>query len=215
MSRDLAPEDLARLAKRAGFDLPDAALPVLHGYLAELMRWNRIMNLVGARSAEAAFSTLFVDSFHLDALVRRLALPAQPECWDLGAGAGLPGIPLRALWQTGRYTLVEAREKRSLFMKSILARYSLPGTQVFHGRAETFMDGQQKADLIVSRAFMPWPKLLPFVRPYLAEQGVLLLLLREQLELSSDEWNTLESLTYKVGGNSRVIMALSMNDEVA
>lgn len=212
MSRELSLDDMARLAYSAGFDLPEASLPVLHGYLTELLRWNRVMNLVGARSASAAFSTLFVDSFHLDRLVRRLPLPAEPKCWDLGAGAGLPGIPLRALWQAGGYTLVEAREKRALFLKTILARFPLPGMQVFHGRAEDFMAGDSgPADLIVSRAFMPWEKLLPFVRPHLAEQGVLLLLLREKLTLPEDSgWNVLESLTYKVGGDARVIMALTL-----
>lgn len=211
MSREFSCNDMARLAKAAGFDLPEAALPILHGYLGELVRWNRIMNLVGARNAETAFSTLFVDSFYLDRFIRQLNLPEAPQCWDLGAGAGLPGIPLRTVWQVGTYTLVEAREKRALFLKTMLARSPLPGTQVFHGRAENFMGGSRKADLILSRAFMPWQKLLPFVRPHLAEQGVLLLLLRDNLDLAEGEcWNVLESLTYKVGKDSRIIVALQV-----
>lgn len=206
---DFTPDHARRLAEKAGFSLPDSALPPLAAYLADLLRWNKVMNLVGTRSAAATFSTLFVDSFHLDAFLRRpsLGLAPAPETWDLGAGAGLPGIPLRALWPAGCYTLVEAREKRALFLKTTLARLALPQTHVFHGRAEVFMDGSRRADCILSRAFMPWQKLLPFVEPHLAPGGILVLLLRDPLPCPAP-WRELDSLAYTVGPDTRRLVAL-------
>ena len=130
------------------------------------MQWNRVMNLVGARHWRDALDDLVMDSFHLNAFLRSQvlpALPASPSCWDLGSGAGLPGIPLRILWNEGDYWMVESRDKRTIFLSTVLARSPLPGTHVFHGRAEQFMEGK-KADLIVSRAFMPWKELLEFIR---------------------------------------------------
>ena len=118
------------------------------------------MNLVGTRTAEDTFFTLVVDSLHLGRFLREdVEYSAAPCCWDLGSGAGLPGLPLRMIWQEGDYWLVEAREKRALFLSTVLAKYPLPGTHVFRGRAEAFMAGPpaRTADLIVSRAFMPWP----------------------------------------------------------
>ena len=46
-----------------------------------------------------------------------MPLPESPETWDLGAGAGIPGIPLRLVWDSGTFTLVEVREKRVLFLE--------------------------------------------------------------------------------------------------
>ena len=121
------------------------------------------MNLVGTRTAEDTFFTLVVDSLHLGRFLREdVEYGAVPCCWDLGSGAGLPGLPLRMIWQEGDYWMVEAREKRALFLSTVLAKYPLPGTHVFRGRAEAFMAGPpaRTADLIVSRAFMPWPGVL-------------------------------------------------------
>ena len=78
------------------------------------------MNLVGARDWQTALLNLLADSFYLDQFMNGLDLPANPEIWDLGSGAGLPGIPLRIIRQDGIYRMVEAREKRALFIANAL-----------------------------------------------------------------------------------------------
>ena len=179
-SSSVSPYDLQDWAKRAGFELTEETLPPLAGYLGLLIQWNRVMNLVGTRTAEDTFFTLVVDSLHLGRFLREdVEYSAAPCCWDLGSGAGLPGLPLRMIWQEGDYWLVEAREKRALFLSTVLAKYPLPGTHVFRGRAEAFMAGPpaRTADLIVSRAFMPWPGVLELVKGNLNPNGVLVLLL--------------------------------------
>jgi 16S rRNA (guanine527-N7)-methyltransferase len=113
-----------------------------------------------------------MDSFHLAALIHSLKLPAAPICWDFGAGAGLPGIPLRLLWQEGEYIMVEARKKRVLFLQAVLARLALPGIRVSPCRVEDFMASAAPAHLLLSRAFMPWEKLLALAAGHLAPAGV-------------------------------------------
>lgn len=63
-SSSVSPYDLQDWAKRAGFELTEETLPPLAGYLGLLMQWNRVMNLVGTRTAEDTFFTLVVDSLH-------------------------------------------------------------------------------------------------------------------------------------------------------
>ena len=178
-SDDISLPALAQCARDAGVTVPEAALPGLAEYLRLLCRWNKAMNLVGARHWRDAMRRLMVDSFHLASFLDGLPLPEDPLCWDLGSGAGLPAIPLRMVWQRGRCWLVEAREKRALFLSTVLASVPLPGTHVFRGRVEHFFPGQaRKADCITSRAFMPWPGLLELVAPHLAENGMVVILAR-------------------------------------
>ncbi|MDR2489157.1 MAG: 16S rRNA (guanine(527)-N(7))-methyltransferase RsmG [Desulfovibrio sp.] len=178
-------------------------------YLSLLSKWNRVMNLVGQDAWEDILATLVTDSFYLAPFVSALKLPIHPQCWDLGAGAGLPGIPLRMLWKDGDYTLVEAREKRALFLRTVLASCPLEGVSVFHGRAERFMPGRPPAHLIVSRAFMPWEKLLTATKPYLASGGFCVLLTRTPLHSSlPDGWTAAAETRYAVTGNSRYFWAL-------
>ncbi|BCS89373.1 16S rRNA (guanine(527)-N(7))-methyltransferase RsmG [Pseudodesulfovibrio sediminis] len=164
-------------AKRIGRPVEAGEAELLATYLGQLTKWNKKMNLVGPSSWRGIFDRLVVDSLFLADFLAGLQLPDKPLCLDFGAGAGLPGIPLRILWQEGDYWLVEVREKRTTFMRSVLGRLKLPGTNVFHGKAEDVLTRLEKsgvqatADLILSRAFMPWEKLLDFIHPMVRNEA--------------------------------------------
>lgn len=211
---------VAAAAERLGRHLTNTQAVLLAKYLDQLVKWNRKMNLVGKADWQTVLRTLAADSLYLADFLAGLDLPNDPLALDLGAGAGLPGIPLRILWQPGEYRLVEIREKRILFMRSALGRLGLPGTSVFHGRAEDVLDGSpetggtggRKADLILSRAFMPWKKLLVLVRPMLAEGGVLVVLSNDpqpEPDTLPEGWRFGDSMAYPVAGTTRYFWSLS------
>lgn len=146
-------------------------------YLDMLETWNRSFNLSARGSSRDDLAALCAESGPLAAFLDGLPLPDEPLFWDLGSGAGLPGIPLRLLCGRGEYWLVESRQKRALFLANAVARLDLPRTFVHRGRAEDFFArAGRRPDVILSRAFMPWPKLLPFVRPWLSPRGFLVVL---------------------------------------
>ena len=214
--------------RAAGWTLEPEQAEKLAAYLDLLMQWNRAMNLVGTHSWIETLERLVFDSFELARFLNHKVLlertesalgqgseAAFPICWDLGAGAGLPGVPLRILWERGEYWLVEAREKRALFPSTALARIPLPGNRVFRGRTETFMPGRQ-ADLVLSRAFMPWREVLGLVRDHLAPGGRVILLTREVInagELNAGtlktDWRMTASEAYQVGPDTRRLYALA------
>ncbi len=198
--------------RKAGFETTPEQAGQLSAYLSLLMQWNKVMNLVGARHWRDALDDLVMDSFHLNAFLRSQvlpALPASPSCWDLGSGAGLPGIPLRILWNEGDYWMVESRDKRTIFLSTVLARSPIPGTHVFHGRAEQFMEGK-KADLIVSRAFMPWKELLEFIKGHLNPGGQIVFLTLEELKVEDGmDWISTGHASYKVGKDTRHFCAFA------
>ena len=202
-----------------GFAPDDAVVRRLGVYLELLMRWNRAMNLVGARTWQDALRTLVVDSLHLAPFLDRLPLPSSPLCWDPGAGAGLPGIPLRLLWERGAYWMIEAREKRALFLSTVLSRLALPGTHVHRGRLEQFMArhpaGQKPVDLVLSRAFMPWRDLLALVGDRLGTDGLVVFFLNElppetawAAPIGGRRWLVEACLPYAAGGMQRVLCAI-------
>ena len=173
-----APGEVASEARRAGFDLAKPQAELLSRYLTLLLKWNRTYNLTALRDPDEVFRDLTADSLHLAEFLAGLQLPEAPLTLDLGAGAGLPGLPLRVLWGAGDYVLVELREKRAVFLRQAVAELQqaggLSGVRVFHGRAEATQVELKRlglrpcTDLIVSRAFMPWPKLLPLAAELLA-----------------------------------------------
>jgi len=165
----------------AGLDLAcdEPLARQLCAYLATLQKWNRRMNLVGPSHWRDILASLASDSWHLAAFLEALPLPDEPRCMDLGAGAGLPGIPLRMLWQQGSYVMVELRQKRALFLNQVLALAPLPGVLIREGRAEEALEELAPLDLVLSRAFMPWERLLELVRPHLAPAGCVVIMANE------------------------------------
>ncbi len=144
----------------------------LAAYLRLLMKWNRKMNLVGPRDWRVVLETLVADSMHLANFLfsremERLLPDQGLHTLDFGAGAGLPGIPLRLFWTKGAYHLIESRTKRAVFLRQAAAELGLPETDVFEGRAETFLQrtglGREGFSLCLSRAFMPWPEFLSLI----------------------------------------------------
>ncbi len=159
-------------------------------YLDRLAAYNRSFNLVGPENIADILASLVPDSFQLAAMLARLPLPENPLALDCGAGAGLPGIPLRMIWQPGKYTMIEQRRKRALFLENVLAELHLPGTGVFAGDA---FKVAEPADLIISRAWMPVPKILDYCAARLADGGFAIIFARDAaLPVHADFENFLE-----------------------
>ncbi len=192
-------------AKSLGLKTIAENLDKLLNYLDTLMLWNTRINLVGSLEWRTVFSELLMDSYYLKDFVEELNVE-NPNTWDLGSGAGLPGIPLRIFWEEGSYTLVEAREKRSLFMTNFLLKQPSKETKVFWGRAEDFFEekrvkNEELADIIVSRAFMPYQELLKFVQSSMKKNARLILMLNEEhIDLGENvaSWKLEKSYKYSV-----------------
>lgn len=158
------PDNVARAALALGRELTPEQAAGLAAYLGLLESWNRKTNLVGPRAWPEMLSELVADSWHLADLLESLDLPDDCVTFDFGAGAGIPGLPLRAFWKTGRYVMIEPRAKRAGFLRQCAAMMRLTGTEVFEGRAE---DVRGKADVCLSRAFQPWREFLETSRLFL------------------------------------------------
>ncbi|MGE4298396.1 MAG: 16S rRNA (guanine(527)-N(7))-methyltransferase RsmG [Desulfovibrionaceae bacterium] len=189
----------------------------LAAYLGLLVKWNKAMNLVGPGDWRTMLDDLVADSLHLVTFLPGLGLPCAPRVLDLGAGAGLPGIPLRVMWDAGEYTMVEVRDKRAVFLQTAVAALGLGRTRVFAGRAEDALARHAPVDMIVSRAFMPWRALLDFVRgpldaPFLAAHGRVVFLASEPAPEGGampDGWRVAAQAGYRAGGKDRWFWAVA------
>jgi 16S rRNA (guanine527-N7)-methyltransferase len=165
-----------RAAAALGRELSARQAAVLTGYLELLCRWRRKINLVGPTDWPTILAMLVADSWHLADFLTgptvgaALPGPGTPLCLlDFGAGAGLPGIPLRAFYPGGEYVLLEARAKRAIFLGEAVDRLGLPGTFVAEGRVEVTVPPILAARpgvfaVCLGRAFAPWPRFLDICR---------------------------------------------------
>jgi len=123
-------------------------------------------------SAAAVVQDLFIDSLLFLAL-----LPPRPLALvDIGAGAGIPGLPLRLADSAITVTLVEARRKRVSFLLAAQRELDLGDVAVKEGRAEVLLEREPDLtgafDVVVARSVGPAGALLPVARKYLKAGGL-------------------------------------------
>ena len=138
----------------AALGLHEDLAPPLLAYLALLDRWNRTYNLTAIREPRDMVAKHLLDSLAMQPFVRDLGTLA-----DLGAGAGLPGIPLAIACPQLQVTLVESNGKKARFLREAVRTLGLAGARVAESRIEAVADAGAY-DAITARALATLPLLL-------------------------------------------------------
>ena len=121
-------------------------------YADLLILWNRTHHLTAFKTRAEIGRGLFLDS-----LLFRALLPRAPlRVLDIGAGAGIPGVPLRIVEPGLSLTLIESRRKPVSFLHALTRELAIPDVSVHHGRAEGVISEVPellgKFDVVLSRA---------------------------------------------------------------
>ena len=153
-----------------GVALDSHTRDLLLRYLTLLYEANQRVNLTRV-PAEQAVGRHLADSLCL------LAVYTPPEgarVLDIGAGAGLPGIPLAIVRPDLQLTLLDSHGKTVQFLREACAALGLPAT-VVQARAEEWAhnaDAREQFDLAVARAVAKMPILTELTTPFLKVGGV-------------------------------------------
>lgn len=137
-----------------------------------LERYGEWLATEGHRSGGIGPSELDrIDRRHLaDSLLFAIALPIDcKEAWDLGSGAGLPGIPLAITHSETRFTLIDRSSRRIDLLRRAIRVLDLDNCQAVQGDIE---DLKGPVETTVSRACMPAEQLGGVVRGLLSPGGV-------------------------------------------
>jgi len=107
----------------------------------------------------------------LDSLRAVAPLAGARDAYDLGSGAGLPGIVVAVSLPGLRVGLVDSRRRRVAFLELAVAELGLSNAGVLGVRAETLTE---PVDACLARAFAPAPRAWELAEPLLRPEGRLL-----------------------------------------
>src|SRR3954471_6153955 len=159
--------------------LSDSQLQQISTYIDILLKWNARTNLTAIRDEEGIVTRHFGESF----FAARYLLPDPPPSlrgFDVGSGAGFPGLPLKLYAPKISLTLIESHNKKAIFLREVIRALSLTGASVISARAELVSD---TADLVTLRAVEKFESILPIAARLVAPSGRLALLVAfRQLE---------------------------------
>ena len=157
-----------------GVFLSDQQVQDYRSYTDLLLEANAQFNLTAIRDLPDIVAKIHLDSL---SLIPAIAVAAgmdveslRTQTWravDVGAGAGIPGIPLLLAWPSLALSLIESNGKKNKFLTRVIFSLSRVAT-VLTERAEVVgqTSGERESyDLVVARAVAALPTLVEYTLP--------------------------------------------------
>ncbi len=138
---------------------------LLLDYLYLLQKWNRVYNLTAIRDLDRMVSTHLLDSLSVFPYI-----PAG-QILDVGAGAGLPGIPLAAAIGSSQFSLIDSSQKKTTFLRQAVSELQLTNVRVFCQKIEEWLP-PVKFTCIVARAYAELSQFINSTKHLLAPDGI-------------------------------------------
>lgn len=133
-------------------------------YIALLDKWNQAYNLTAVRDPSDMVSRHILDSLAVSPHI------TSQDMLDVGAGAGIPSIPLAILWPERTLTGLDSNGKKTRFMQQAQVALKLPNFSAVQTRIEHYQR-TPAFDGIMSRAFAQLDDFITGSQHLLAPQG--------------------------------------------
>jgi len=140
-------------------------------YLTLLLKWQKAHRLVGSNDPMWIVEHLFLDSL----LFLRLLPSSARTLSDLGAGAGLPGLPIKIVRRDIDVVLIESRRRRPMFLTSAVRAMRLEGVRVLEGRVEDLVSELRGTfDAVVMRCAGDIEVMIPVAADLVSDHGIVI-----------------------------------------
>ena len=151
-------EELHRGILSLSLNCSEEQLVSLLAYIELLKKWNSAYNLLGANETADLVSRHILDSLSINPHIEGNLIA------DIGAGAGLPGIPLAILNPDKRFVLIDSNGKKTRFMFQAKIQLGLGNITIENCRIEHYQSKPQ-IDMVMCRAFSTLTDALAMLQP--------------------------------------------------
>lgn len=169
LSEAFAPGELQEGAAALGLVLSEPQLAQLGAFARLLLRWNSVYNLTSIEEGQVITHHL-LDSLAIVGEIQAICGDRAIKVLDVGAGGGVPGIPLAIAAPKLHVTLIDKVQKKIAFLTQVKLELELANVDCVHARVEAWHPAAG-FDLIVARAFASLAELVRLTRHLLAPGG--------------------------------------------
>jgi len=155
--------------------LTDHEIKKYDEYFSILRSWNEKMALVSKKSIELSFATHFCDSVFISDFGKKFLKGNQ--IYDLGSGAGFPGLVFAIRNPDIKVRLYEKLLKKQTFLGAVVGQLKLQNVEVRGAMPEEKHQG-----LLFARAVMPPPELFKFLSTRMSDGSILIVNIGSQAE---------------------------------
>ena len=154
---------LSKTLKQAGFSFEEHQTMQFEKYFDLLYDWNKRINLTSIDRGD------YLTHHLLDSLCALEHIHGD-EILDMGTGGGLPGVVLAIAQPQNNFTLLDARNKKILFLNAVKHALPLDNIDPVHSRVEAHQP-KTKYATVITRAFAQIDKIFKLAAPVLKQDG--------------------------------------------
>lgn len=187
-------EILCKECKTQDVEITEEQAKKIETYKDLLLEWNEKMNLTAITDEYEIIIKHFVDCLECTKMIKD-----EKNIIDVGTGAGFPGMVLAIYYDNIEFTLLDALNKRLIFLQDVVEKLNLKNVKIVHGRAEEIArkdDFKEQYDASVSRAVAQLPVLLEYTSPFVKVGGKCIVMkgdnVDDEIKLSYNALNTLK-----------------------
>lgn len=166
MPKDLATQ-LQQGLQSLHLELSDEQQLKLIAFIELLKKWNRVYNLTAVHGLHQMLKRHILDSLSIAPYLKGVRVV------DIGAGAGLPGIPLAIAYPDFQFVLIDSNRKKTRFIQQAKTELGLDNVDVVCARAEDF-NTNELFDSVISRALSSLSQMALWTSHLCATDGVIL-----------------------------------------
>ncbi len=170
--------------KSSGIDISKEQAEKYYKLYEFLVEYNENVNL----TAITEFSDVIIKHF-VDSVLPFTMLDVKhgASFIDVGTGAGFPSIPLMIYRNDLKGTLLEALNKRCVYLEKACELVGIKAT-IVHGRAEDYAKEKRgQFDIATARAVAAMPVLSEYCMPYVKKGGIFVALKSVNEEITESE----------------------------
>ena len=168
---------LARRARRAGLHVSAELADRLEAYLRLLALWNEKVNLTALDLSGATDEAM--DRLLVEPILAARHLPGVAvTLMDVGSGGGSPAIPMKLAVPALDLVMVEAKTRKSAFLREAVRHLDLLSARVENARYEELLarpDLHEAIDVVTLRAVRVEVRVLMSLQAFLKPGGDLFL----------------------------------------
>lgn len=205
-------ERLLTGAKKLGLSLSHDQVRQFEEYYHEMMDWNQRINLTAITGYEEVQIRHFLDSLTIFSVLDNYHPYENLNILDVGAGAGLPGIPLKIAVPEIKLTLVEATGKKTAFLDYVVNVLGLKNVEVVTGRAEVLahnVNYREGFNFVISRAVASLATLVELTLPFCLTGGTVIA--PKKGDVGKEVEGALKAID-TLGGSLREVRMVKLND---
>lgn len=142
--------------------ISDEKLGKMDQHFELLKEWNQKIALVSRKSIEESFAPHYADS--VLALLKTVPLSdAAGSYYDIGSGAGFPGILFAILYPERKIALFEKSLKKQMFLNVVVQQLELTNAEI-----RGLLDNEELRGMVTARAVFPEDRFFKFFHRNLA-----------------------------------------------